>query len=59
VKTIRDPRRAHYPARVSIFLIMVPLIAAMVGCDGYTPSQNLEIRTWYELDAVRNNLSGS
>jgi len=29
------------------------------GCDGYNPpSQNLKIRTWYDLDAVRNNLRG-
>ena len=37
------------------------LIAGMVGCDGdgYTPpSQDLEIRDWYDLDAVRNNLDG-
>jgi hypothetical protein len=45
-------------ARVSIFLIAVVLIAGMVGCDGYTPSQNLEIRTWYDLDDVRDNLEG-
>jgi hypothetical protein len=33
----------------------------MVGCDGYNPppSQNLEIRTWFDLDAVRNNLAGN
>jgi hypothetical protein len=32
----------------------------MVGCD-YTPppSQSLEIRTWYDLDAIRNNLGSS
>jgi hypothetical protein len=49
-----------YMARFSIFLIMAALIAGMAGCDGggYTPSQNLEIRTWYDLDAVRNNLDG-
>ena len=48
--------------RISIFLIMVALIVGMVGCAGgaYTPpSQNLEIRTWYDLDAVRNNSTGS
>jgi hypothetical protein len=46
--------------RICIFLITVALIAGMVGCadDGYTPSQNLEIRTWYDLDDVRNNLRG-
>ncbi len=36
----------------------------MIGCDGdggYNPppTQNLEIRTWYDLDAVRGNLTGS
>jgi hypothetical protein len=47
--------------RIGIFLITVALIAGMVGCagGGYTPpSQNLEIRSWYDLDAVRNNLAG-
>jgi len=48
----------HYVVRVSIFVIILALIAGMAGCDGYTPSQNLEIRTWYDLDAVRNNLRG-
>ena len=46
-----------YVAKVSIFLVTVALIAGVAGCD-YTPSQNLEIRTWYDLDAVRNNLRG-
>ena len=45
---------------ISISLITLALIAGMVGCDGYTrPSENLEIRTWYDLDAVRNDLGGS
>jgi len=51
--------------RVSIFLISTALIAGMVGCgDGggggpFQPSQNLEIRTWYDLDDVRDNLAGN
>jgi The GLUG motif len=45
-----------YAARVSIFLITAALIAGMVGCAH--SSQNLEIRTWYDLDAVRHNLGG-
>jgi hypothetical protein len=47
--------------RVSIFLITVALIAGMAGCAYTTPppSQNLEIRTWYDLDAVRDNLGGN
>jgi hypothetical protein len=45
-------------ARVSILLITVALIAGMVGCVHFPPSKNLEIQTWYDLDAVRNNLHG-
>jgi hypothetical protein len=57
---IISSRRNQYLVRVSIFLVMAALIAGMAGCtgDGYTPSQNLEIRTWYDLDDVRNNLRG-
>jgi hypothetical protein len=50
---------------VCVFLITVALIAGMAGCVytplPYTPlpSQNLEIRTWYDLNAVRNNLAGN
>jgi len=47
-------------ARISILLIVVALIAGMVGYGGYTPpSQNPEIRTWYDLDAIRDNLGGN
>jgi hypothetical protein len=54
----------RYLAKVSVFLIVAVLIAAIAGCGdggGYNPppSQNLEIRTWYDLDAVRNNLAGN
>ena len=47
---------------ISIFLIAVALVVGMVGCDGdgYTPpSEDLEIQTWYDLDAVRDNLNGN
>lgn len=47
-----------YVKRLSIFLITVALIAGMGGCDLFFPSQDLEIRTWSDLDAVRNNLRG-
>ena len=34
-----------------------------MGCDGgggnLPPSENLEIRTWYDLDAIRDNLNGN
>jgi hypothetical protein len=60
MKRILSSKRDHYLARVSIFLITVALIAGMVGCVyAPPPSQNLEIRTWYDLDAVRDNLGGS
>jgi hypothetical protein len=43
--------------RIGIFLVMVALIVGMAGCFS-TPSQDLEIQDWYDLDAIRNNLSG-
>jgi len=46
-----------YVKRLGIFLITAALITGMAGC--LSPrSQDLEIRTWYDLDAIRNNLSG-
>jgi len=44
-------------ARVSICLIVVALIAGMAGCDG-DGTTTVRIGTWYDLDAIRNNLSG-
>jgi hypothetical protein len=50
----------RYLVKVCVFLITAALIAGIVvGCDGYTPPQNLEIRDWYDLDAVRDNLAGN
>jgi hypothetical protein len=48
--------------RVSIFLIIIAFVAGMVGCDGNgdnPPPQEGEIRTWYDLDAVRDDASGN
>jgi hypothetical protein len=63
VKGILGSRRAHYLARLGIFLIAAVLVAGMAGCGPsfppLPPSENLEIRTWYDLDAVRGNLTGS
>jgi hypothetical protein len=58
MKTILSPRRDRHLAKVCVFLITVALIAGMAGCSLF-PSQNLEIQTWYDLDAVRNNLAGN
>jgi hypothetical protein len=60
MKTIRTSIRPHCLARMSIFLTAAALIVGMAGCAGcgQPRSQNLEIRTWYDLDAVRDNLAG-
>ncbi len=42
--------------RLGILLVTVALIVVMGGCA--LPSQNLEIRDWYDLDDIRNNLGG-
>ena len=47
-----------YAKRLGILLITVALIAGMAGCLFPPSSQNLEIRDWYDLDAIRDNLSG-
>jgi TRAP-type C4-dicarboxylate transport system substrate-binding protein len=52
-------RRHHYVARLSIFLIMVVLIAGTAGGCQPPPSETVEIQNWYDLDAVRDNLVGS
>jgi hypothetical protein len=48
-------------ARIGILLIVVALVAGVIGCGGSypPPSRNLEIRTWYDLNATRNNLAGN
>jgi len=46
----------YYLARVGVCLMTVALIVGIAGCFASQP-ENLEIRTWYDLDAIRNNLS--
>jgi hypothetical protein len=46
----------RYLAKVSVFLITAALIAGMAGCGD--TSSDIEIRDWYGLDAIRNNLAG-
>jgi hypothetical protein len=61
MKMMPSLRKRHYPSIVSVFLITITLISGMAGCAGggdLPPSENLEIRTWYDLDAVRDNLDG-
>jgi hypothetical protein len=69
MKIILGSMKYHYAARVNIFLVAVALVVGMVGYGGdceyvpppYNPppSQNLKIRTWYDLAAVRVNLAGN
>jgi hypothetical protein len=63
MKIISGWRSSNYLARFGIFLIITALITGIpvsysVAGDDNQPSQNLEIYTWYDLDAVRDNLSG-
>jgi len=43
---------------VIIILILAALAAGMAGCVPL-PSRNLEIRDWYDLHAVRDNMEGN
>ena len=47
----------RYVTNAAIFLITAALIAGMAGCGGNLSRP--EIRDWYDLDAVRDNLSGN
>ena len=63
MKRIFRPKIVGLPVKVCIFLITAALIIGFPGSysvDGNNsqPSQNLEIYTWYDLDAVRDNLYG-
>jgi hypothetical protein len=67
MKIIRVGRTGSYLTAFAVFLTATALIAGGVGCDGYggydvydpATTQNLEIRTWSDLDAVRDNLDGN
>ena len=59
MKTIPISGRRRLPVGFSIFLIVTTFIVGGTGCDGDNNShlpQNLEIRDWYDLDAIRDNL---
>jgi hypothetical protein len=60
MKIILSSRKYHYLAIVSTFLITLAFIAVTVSCScGGGVVGVVEIQTWYDLDAVRNNLKGS
>jgi hypothetical protein len=53
------PGQRRFVAKmVGIILVLAVLAAGIVACEDW-PSQNLEIRDWYDLDAVRENLTGN
>ena len=59
MKTTLCRRKSDYLARFGVSLAIVALAAEVAGCGcNQPPSQNLEIRTWYDLAAVRDNLAG-
>jgi hypothetical protein len=56
MKLIPGPKTRRHVARAGIFLIAVILIAGIQGC---TVPSGVQIRDWYDLDAVRDNLDGN
>jgi len=46
-----------YVKRLSILLVVIALITTMGGCIFGPSSQYIEIRTWYDLDNIRNDMS--
>jgi len=48
-----------YVKRLSLFLVMITLIAGTEGCIFGPSSENIEIRTWYDLDSIRNDSSSN
>jgi hypothetical protein len=65
MKIILTTQRRKYVSNAGIFLITAVIITALIGFGGtcyrtsLPPSENLEIRTWYDLDDVRDNLRGN
>jgi len=57
MKTVFRSRRHHYIKKLGTFLVTAALIAGIAGCGTHTTP--IEIRDWYDLHAVRENLSGS
>ena len=58
MKAISGSRKDHL-IRLSIFLITIALVTGVAGCFYTPPSQNLGIRTWYDLYAIWDDLAGS
>ena len=52
---MRDSGSHYHLVKISIFLIMIAFIVGIAGCG----SMPTEIRNWYDLDAVSDNVRGS
>ena len=62
MKTIPSSGSHRLLAGFSVFLIATTFIVGAVGCTGGNNSplpQNLEIRDWHDLDAIREDMRGS
>jgi hypothetical protein len=62
MKRIFGWRRHDYRARSGIFLLIMALLVGMAGyggtCSVNPPPQEGEIRTWHDLDAIRDDHHG-
>ena len=58
MKTMLSMKKCHCLRIVVIFAAILALMAGMVACEEQ-PTTTSEIWDWYDLDAVRDNLSGS
>ncbi|HXZ95422.1 MAG TPA: hypothetical protein VEG28_05910, partial [Dehalococcoidia bacterium] len=54
---ILSSRRGHYAAAISMLSIVLAIAALMAGMAGCGSGSFIEIRTWYDLNATRNNLN--
>jgi hypothetical protein len=52
----KSGRLNRYLTGFGILLVVTALLAGMAGCSHI--SRDVEVRTWYDLDAVRDNLAG-
>ncbi len=59
MKTWLSTGRDHARKAVYLLLTVAVLVFGIMGCGPIPgPSVDLEIRTWYDLDAIRDNLDG-
>lgn len=57
MKIVSSLRKHHYVKAVSVFLIVLALIAGMPGCGSLQLTDPIEIRTWYDLSDISYNMS--